>query len=561
MNRQVHAREIGAFREAPDPRLFFASPTHSTALGRLTRAGNSPGAVTLLTGAPGTGKTLLLRVLAQSRPAGSTLILGQNGADMTQPLRWVLDAAGLDAASASEPDLLTRARAVLTPARAAEPQLLIVDEAQRLDDHDLDQMARLAHPADGDGIAPAIILAGLPNLTGRIASSAAAGLRARIVQRVTLSPLTASDTRNYVAARLAACRLGTLLSLEAVELVHRVSGGVPRRINQIIQQALFEAMLEGRDLVDAPFLDRCLATPFGAGMARTLAPAPPSPGATGATSAHPPPGSPRIADQPEGAEPAFPRPEAGKPNGDQDDRNPDDRGQTAALRFDAARPSPAPPARSWGRGRWAALALLGTAAAVTVLRAPATQPIVAASVLAAPPAISQPPDPRLLVEQAIANELTSPARAALLYESAALWGDRRAAYFAGQLYETGLGVPRDLRRARAWYRAAGDMAGAERRLQQLAVPADLPSDPGRARPLEQRLYPDAALEIHWQGDAPIFAVEYVRAGEPGPAQRLQTSLTAVLLDGPVSRWRILSLREDGGEAAATGWSRATPGGR
>src|SRR5690606_37043685 len=69
--------------------------------------------------------------------------------------------------------------------------------------------------------------------------------------------------------------------------------------------------------------------------------------------------------------------------------------------------------------------------------------------------VDQPPSHDRLLSEALAVGDADPARAAQLYTRAASWGNARAAYYLGQLYETGIGLPVDPYRAEAWYEVAG----------------------------------------------------------------------------------------------------------
>lgn len=189
-------------------------------------------------------------------------------------------------------------------------------------------------------------------------------------------------------------------------------------------------------------------------------------------------------------------------------------------------------------------------------------PVVDPVVLANPSDVTPSPDAESLMEAALEVGMDEPALATLLYQRAALRGNRLAAYFAGQAYEIGEGVRVDVNRARGWYRLAGDMWGAAERLEELtALP--LPQGAGRAPvPVSQTVFPSGQLELHWTTEGHVgperFAVEYVPGGEDGQLQRVVTELSAILLEGPVMRWRVVTLDVAGGDAGATGWMSPTP---
>ena len=152
--------------------------------------------------------------------------------------------------------------------------------------------------------------------------------------------------------------------------------------------------------------------------------------------------------------------------------------------------------------------------------------------------------------EALALEGSDPLRAAPIYGRAALWGSTRAAYYLGQLYETGIGLDADPYRARGWYGAAADNAGAAARLAALApvlTTFDRLSEDAPV-PARQLLLSRGQTELHWtdppSGTVPRFRVQFVLAGEGGVIRHRDTDLTAMLIDRPVTRWRVLALRPD-----------------
>jgi hypothetical protein len=179
--------------------------------------------------------------------------------------------------------------------------------------------------------------------------------------------------------------------------------------------------------------------------------------------------------------------------------------------------------------------------------------------------VDSPPAPERLLAEALTLGSADPARAARLYARAALWGNGRAAYYLGQLYETGVGVDADPIRARAWYRAAGDTGGAAARLADLSAPplAD-PTAETAPVPVLQMLFDTGQTELHWDSPPDAaqqrFRVEVVPAGSDR-IHRIDTSLTAALVSFPVRQWRVMALQGDGTTGPASGWSHLTPGPR
>jgi hypothetical protein len=74
--------------------------------------------------------------------------------------------------------------------------------------------------------------------------------------RYRLEPLNPEATRSYVEHRIQTAG-GTQnpLTPAAIDVLHRVSGGSPRIINTLCDNALFEAYLAGATSVDAPSIE------------------------------------------------------------------------------------------------------------------------------------------------------------------------------------------------------------------------------------------------------------------------------------------------------------------
>lgn len=128
---------------------------------------------------------------------------------------------------------------------------LVVDEAHLLDTAQLEEL-RLLTNADMDSASPfACLLVGQPTLRRRIKLGTFAALDQRIALRYAMPGMTATETKAYLEhhAKLAG-RSDTLFSDDAAALIHQVSRGLPRAVNNLAVQALVAAYATGRSIVD-----------------------------------------------------------------------------------------------------------------------------------------------------------------------------------------------------------------------------------------------------------------------------------------------------------------------
>lgn len=128
--------------------------------------------------------------------------------------------------------------------------LVLIDEAHMLDDQ-LEEL-RLLMSAEMDSRAAfACVLLGQPTLRRRIRLGAFAALNQRIALRFVLDGMDREETGAYIAHHLKlAGRADTVFSDDAVALVHQVSRGLPRAVNNLATQALVAAYAANKSIVD-----------------------------------------------------------------------------------------------------------------------------------------------------------------------------------------------------------------------------------------------------------------------------------------------------------------------
>jgi hypothetical protein len=172
---------------------------------------------------------------------------------------------------------------------APPAQVLLVDEADRLDDAALKQ---LAHRVTGFAV-----LVGRPGFAARLAS-----LPHRVVE---LEPLRAAEIPAYVTLRLG--RMGLergRLSKGALTALAEQAGGVPGRLNLLIGASFLAADIAGAQEVEAEHVAEAAALraepPAGGPPARNAAP----PFPERAPRAEPPPQPPRRETRPSGEPPS-----------------------------------------------------------------------------------------------------------------------------------------------------------------------------------------------------------------------------------------------------------------
>ena len=156
-------------------------------------------------------------------------------------------------AAESKAVLLEELERVLRARRAqGEISALVVDEAQSLDHELLEEIRLLANIETLDEKLLPLVLAGQPELSQRLEEPGLRQLKQRIALRCEVAPFELSETASYIATRIrtAGGVPSKLFTREGVSLIHEHSGGIPRTISVICDNALVSGMALERQPVD-----------------------------------------------------------------------------------------------------------------------------------------------------------------------------------------------------------------------------------------------------------------------------------------------------------------------
>jgi len=261
------------FSIAPDPRYLFMSERHREALAHLLYGLDAGGGFVLLTGEVGTGKTTVCRCFLEQIPAHCDVAYIFNPKlTVGELLRSICDEFGVAHQPAVEgaetvKDCIDPLNAFLLAQHAAgRNSVLIIDEAQNLAPDVLEQLRLLTNLETSERKLLQIILIGQPELRAMVAQPSMEQLAQRVIARFHLGALTAQETQQYIAHRLAVAGLQgpPPFDRRALRRVHALSHGVPRRINLLCDRALLGAYAAGARQVNAAIVQRAAREVFDA---------------------------------------------------------------------------------------------------------------------------------------------------------------------------------------------------------------------------------------------------------------------------------------------------------
>jgi type II secretory pathway predicted ATPase ExeA len=207
----------------------------------------------LLTGEPGTGKTVALRCFADSLNREHYLCLylplsTVTAIDAYMQLNRALGGEQIRSKSALFAEI-QHGIAQLT-AQGKQP-VIILDEADLMRSPLFDEL-RILLNFEMDSQDPLLlILAGQPQLLAKLALRIHLPFRQRVAMRYRMPPMDEADSRGYVEHQLQlAGRKQKLFTDEAMLQLFVQSGGVPRAIGNLALSAMITAAAQNKDLVD-----------------------------------------------------------------------------------------------------------------------------------------------------------------------------------------------------------------------------------------------------------------------------------------------------------------------
>ena len=251
------------FGVTPDPRFLYFGPAHREALASLMYSIESRRGFSAMVAEPGMGKTtLLFRLLETLRGTARTAFLFQLEGDSRDLLRSVLADLGITSQSqdlASLHEALNAA--LLEEMRAGRKVVVVLDEAQNLDEKSLESVRLLSNFETATQKLIHIVLAGQPKLGERLAGADLKQLRQRVASIIRIDPFTPEETEAYIDWRLrAAGHQGPpIFTPDAIDLISRVSKGVPRNINSLCFQALSTGFAADARMIDGEIMREVVA--------------------------------------------------------------------------------------------------------------------------------------------------------------------------------------------------------------------------------------------------------------------------------------------------------------
>lgn len=269
------------FQLTPDPAFYFESLTHRKALSYLGYGMAQGEGFVVITGEVGAGKsTLVAHLMATSDPerltAGHVVTSALDGEEI---VHVVARAFGLAVEGHDKATALGMIEFFLhEEARAGRRCLLIVDEAQNLEIAAIEELRMLSNFQLGAHPLLQTLLLGQPEFREVLLDSPELEqLRQRVIATHHLEAMQVAEVQAYVEHRMtcAGWKGNPSFDPHVFAELHAATGGIPRRINQVLNRLLLLGAVEQRGRIDGAMLAQVLGELNEDGTIALVSPQPP----------------------------------------------------------------------------------------------------------------------------------------------------------------------------------------------------------------------------------------------------------------------------------------------
>src|SRR4051812_6626955 len=259
------------FQLTPDARFWFDSRTHRKAMAYLGYGLAQGEGFIVVTGEIGAGKSTLVGHLMASidRARLNAISLVSTQVEGDDMLRLVAQGLGLDTGAVEKARLLDAVEQQLeSDLHAGRRTLLIVDEAQNLPVSALEELRMLSNFQVGGRALLQTVLLGQPEFRDKLAGAGLEQLRQRVIATHHLDAMGGDEVESYIRHRLTRVDWQGNPDFDpaAFEAIHRYSGGIPPRVNQLAHRLLLNAAVESADMIGGDGV-HAVAADMGAGAA------------------------------------------------------------------------------------------------------------------------------------------------------------------------------------------------------------------------------------------------------------------------------------------------------
>lgn len=252
------------FKRTPDVDFYYPTQMHVDALDTLQYLIHSDEPFAVLTGEPGTGKTITIKKFINELPANivSAYILFPN-LTPEELFMAILEDFNIHVdKSLTKNALFAKLRDFLIEiGSVGQKAVIIIDEAQNLPNETLEELRLLSNLETEKDKLLKIILAGQPELDEKLNEESLRQLKQRVTLYVKLDNIKQEDIKNYIYSHLEkAGKSYVKIHSGVVKRIAKITKGNPRLINTLMERTIIAAFLDNSHTITENHLISALSS-------------------------------------------------------------------------------------------------------------------------------------------------------------------------------------------------------------------------------------------------------------------------------------------------------------
>jgi type II secretory pathway predicted ATPase ExeA len=278
----------------------FVGPQTAAAMAGLKKALASPDAIVAVSGSVGVGKTTIVRRALDAIGKEQVVItVGRMKLGPDEVLELLLEEMGVELPSGTVQRFTAFRRLLKQHADSESRVFIVVEDVSRIGAVALSELEALTASDAGVSEGANIVLMGDEGLNETLKTPALARLRQRLRLQQKILPLSTNELMGYLkhCFRLAGNEFDAIFEDGSSEVLHRLSGGIPRIANNLVESSLISAVDNKLERVNVSQIKLVASEEYGLDIARESeqgATPEPAPAAAPVAQPEPPPADDEI---------------------------------------------------------------------------------------------------------------------------------------------------------------------------------------------------------------------------------------------------------------------------
>jgi type II secretory pathway predicted ATPase ExeA len=242
----------------------------------LKKALATPDAIVTVSGPVGVGKTTIVRRALDAIGKEQIVItVGRMQLGHDEVLELLLEELSVEMPSGTVQRFTTFRRLLKQYEDEGKRVFIAVEDVPRIGAEALSELEALTASDAGASEGANIVLMGNEGLNEALNTPKLARLKQRLRLKQTIAPLSSSELMGYFkhCFRLAGNEFDSIFEDGAAEVLHRLSGGIPRVANNLVESSLISAVDNKLDRVNVAQIKLVASEEYGLDIGRDSAPA------------------------------------------------------------------------------------------------------------------------------------------------------------------------------------------------------------------------------------------------------------------------------------------------